>query len=125
MDTLTKKEALERGYEYCGYVRHDFQSLMRIEDLTEEDFKEGRIVLADKESHSPTIAPESIREMIAETMESDWGNDTGDDREDVYREIMKLDFSATAKMINDSVASIKSYKLTKIFLSPSLETKEL
>ena len=116
MNTMTKDEALKEGYTLCGFDKVDYQSLMNIADLSDTEISERKILLADKESMSPKISAESIKELLAETIESDWGNDTGDDTEEVYKTVTKLDFESTAKMINDALSKVKCYKLTKIEL---------
>lgn len=117
MKTITKENALKEGFTLCGFEKLDYQSLMNIADLSESEIGERKLFLADKESDSPSISAESIREMLAETIESDWGNDTSDDTEEVYKTIMKLDFQETAKMVNDALSKIKCYKLTNIQLT--------
>lgn len=116
MDTMTKEEALSKGYSLCGFDKLDYQSLMNIADLSDDEIKERKFLIADKDSITPSISADSIKELLSETIESDWGNDTGDDTEEVYKTIQKLDFSETAKMINEALTKIKCYKLTKIEL---------
>lgn len=116
--TLTKSEALAQGYTLCGRKgESDYQHLSTIADLNEADFEDGELVLATKEFETPAIAEETIREYLAEMVESDWGNDTGDDTEQVFKVINKLDFSQTADMINKATENIKSYQLTDIVLT--------
>jgi len=112
--TLTKQQALEHGYELCGSHKNEWQHLTSVQDLCEDDFNGEQLFLAEKEGDSPTTNSEDIREMIADMMESNWGNDTGDDTEEVYNTIMKLDFSVTADMINKALEFKKSYRLTDI-----------
>lgn len=116
METLTKEEAIKEGYTLCGFDKVDYQSLMPITDLSDAEISERKILLADKDSMSPKISADSIKEMLAEAIESDWGNDTGDDTEEVYRAVTKLDFEPIAKIINEALSVIKSYRLTKIQL---------
>jgi hypothetical protein len=80
----------------------------RLPEILEDGESELVLCVGRKGNH--------IKELLAETIESDWGNDTGDDTEEVYRIIMKLDFEATAKMVNDAILKVKCYKLTKIQL---------
>ena|SRR3990167_4950571 len=116
MKSLTKQEALKEGYTLCGYSGEEYQTLIKIADVNEEDFKIGEICIAEKEGEHPVTDAKTIREMIADIMESQWGNDTGDDTEDVYNAIMKLDFTATANLINDALKDKTSYELTAIIL---------
>jgi hypothetical protein len=113
---MTKEEALKEGYTLCGYPEREYQTLIKIADADEEDFKLGELCIAEKEGMKPTADAEGIREMIADMMESNWGNDTGDDTEEVYNTIMKLDFTATANLINDALKDKTSYTLTTIVL---------
>jgi hypothetical protein len=119
MTTMNRTEALAAGYEYCGIAGKDYQSLIEIKELQEIDLIDHELVwvLASRDCSRPTIKATDIREMIADNMESDWGNDTGDDTEDVYNAVMKLDFEETAKMINDALSFKWSRTLTKIRLT--------
>ncbi len=118
MSTLTKEEALKEGYTLCGYPDRDYQHLLSISDTDESDFKIGELCLAEKDGTSPSTDEKDIKEMIADMMESNWGDDTGDDTEEVYKTIMTLDFSQTANMINDALKDKINYKLTSIILKP-------
>lgn len=117
MTSLTKEQALDEGYTLCGFADKDYQSLMNIVDMTSDEINNAKLVIADKEPIRPSITAETIKEMIAETMESDWGNDTLDDTEEVYKRINKLDFTETANMVNKSVENVICYRLTKIQLT--------
>lgn len=115
METITKEEAIKQGYWLCGNSKNtDWQHLLPIEDLTDEEIAKGELVLADTKSESPTTDADWIKELIADAMESNWGNDTGDDTEQVFNAIDKLDFTQTAEMVNKALENIKSYKLTDI-----------
>lgn len=117
---MTVKEAIEEGYEYCGRAGLEYQSLIELKDIPEIDLldHEQHWVLASKDPIKPGITAKEISELIADMMESDWGNDTGDDTEDVYNTVSKLDFEATAKMINDALDFKWCRMLTKIKLIP-------
>lgn len=113
---MTKEQALKEGYTLCGYPEREYQVLIKIADADEDDFKRGELCVAEKEGMKPVANAETIRELIADMMESNWGNDTGDDTEEVYNTIIKLDFSATANLINDALKDKTSYTLTSIVL---------
>ncbi len=116
-DKMTIKEALEAGYTHCGYAGVEYQSLMLIEHVDEDNFEfGGEILIAEKEGLKPIASAEKIREMIADQMESDWGNDTQDDTEEVYNTIIKMDFSDVADRINKALESKQSFLLTNIEL---------
>lgn len=115
---MTKEDALKQGYTLCGFDDTEWQCLMNIADLSDSEITESKIFIADKDSISPKISADSIKEILAENIESDWGNDTGDDTEQVYKTVNSLDFEPTAKIINDALSKIKSYRITKIQLIP-------
>jgi len=117
MQKLTVKEALEQGYVYCGQKTNDWQSLTFIKDLDSTDF-ENELVLYSKESSSPTITADSLKDLIADHMESDWGSDTGDDTNQVYEKAITLDYAPFAEMINNAMSGIQSYAQTEIQLIP-------
>lgn len=64
MKSLTIKQALEQGYDLCGYSDRDYQNLMKISELNLADFKEGKILVAKKQIHSVSISEEQIREYL-------------------------------------------------------------
>jgi len=58
MKTITVKEALEQGYDLCGYDGLENQMLINISDLTEDDFSQhhgGNLCVAKKNQHSASI----------------------------------------------------------------------
>lgn len=114
--SLTVKEAIEQGYKYAGQDGHDYQIVTPLDDI---DFEEKKPwYLFDKESSTPSIDPKYLCELIADRMESDWGDETNDDTEQVFNAIKKLDFEPFAKMLNDAVSHVEAWTLTKIKLKP-------
>lgn len=64
---LTVKEALEQGYEKCGYDGRDFQRLMQISELSPEDFESnygGKLVLSSNEPNYVTIDKSEIMDFL-------------------------------------------------------------
>lgn len=118
MNQLTIKEALEQGYTYCGKKSDSYNSLHTIKDLHPIDFGEDKLYLYSKQGVSPAITAECLKDMISDHMESDWGNDTGDDSEQVYEKAMELNYEPFADMINAAMADIVSYSFTEIELIP-------
>lgn len=112
---LTKQQAIEAGYTHFGYAEREWQCMRDLCDLDDDDYTDD-LRLFEKSGITPSIKSESIKEMIADQMESDWGNDTGDDTEEVFKAVNSVDFSQLAKDINDAVARIKCYRLTNIKL---------
>lgn len=66
---LTVKEALEQGYDKCGYDGTDFQHLMTISELNQEDFENnyrGKIVIASNEPNYVTIDKSEIMDFLTD-----------------------------------------------------------
>jgi len=118
METITIKEALKQGYVHAGKKNKDWQGLHKLEDLTDEDLEmeDGELILFSKEYQVPSITVDSITEMVADNMEDDWANDTGDDGERVYNAIKEVDFAPIVKEINARIDHIRAYKETDIQL---------
>lgn len=115
---MTVKQALEEGYEYYVYDSDGWQALNYISD-NEMDFERSDIVLVKKETVSPAgIDSKAIAELIAEHLEVNHSDDTGDDTEQVYDIIKKLDFSDVEKQIDEALNAIKYYTSSGIKLIP-------
>lgn len=112
---MTLKQAIEAGYTHFGYANRDWQPIVELSELTDEQY-DSDLRLFAKEFRQPSISAESIKEILADNMESDWGDDTSDDTNQVYDEVNKLDFESTSQMINTALSHIKAFKLTKIKL---------
>ena len=117
---MTRREAIDKGYELCGKADMEWQNYRRIEDLEEEDFDGEEWVVVTNESISPTIDAETIARVLAEEMEINWSDSTGDDTEQVYNTLiaMKPSFVNIAGIINGKLKHIKSHKCTNIILQP-------
>lgn len=115
LQELTKKQAIEAGYTYFGFANKEWQTCLQLDDLTDDQYDKD-LRLFDKESITPRITEKQIKETIADQMQSDWYDDSGDDTEDVFNAISSVDFSEIVKSINEAVSKIKCYRLTKIKL---------
>ena len=115
---MTIAKALEEGYTLCGRPQQEWQHLLKIDEMTEPDFEEGKWVLADKEPMTVSTSNEEIQELLADHMEAKWCDQCADDTEEVYKTVKELNFTQTAKLINDSLVNQKAYNLTQIQLVP-------
>lgn len=118
METITIKEALNQGYKRAGKNATDWQSLHKLEDLTDEDIEmeDGDLVLFSKEFDIPGITDVDLRDLIADHIEDQWCEKTGDDTEEVSRRIKEIDFSLINKQIDDKLKDKKCYWATDIQL---------
>jgi len=116
---LTIKEALEQGYQHCGYAGHDYQIVMQIDDLIPDDFysQQGKIMLFSKEFITPTCE-ENIKDFLADHVQEQWWDETSDDTNDVRDAIMAIDLSVISEKINDALKDKKYYTITDIELKP-------
>lgn len=118
---LTIKEAIAQGYVHAGQPYTDWQSLQKLEDLTDEDLemhKDG-LHLFTKEYRVPSITVDTVKEMVADSIEQSWGDESGDDdTERVFKAVMELDddFAKIVKAVNAKVDHIKCYDCTDIKL---------
>lgn len=118
MKELTVKEALEQEYVYYVYNSDGYQALKYISDM-EMDFNRDDIRLVNKEPYAPCgMDSKNIAETLAEIIEQNHIEDTGDDTEQVYDAIMGIDFSGTQKLIDEALSKINYYIATDIKLIP-------
>jgi hypothetical protein len=116
--TLTVAEAIAQGYTRYGRANLDYQHLHDIDDITEDDFTE-ELRLTEKESfYTPSISAEDLAELVAEHIECQNDDMTGDDTNEVYNIIKKLDFEPISKVINKALEDKKFWRLTDIKLIP-------
>lgn len=118
-DQLTVKEALEQGYKYCGFSGREWQSLIPIEDLTDEDFAEDTYVLAGKEPRQYLTSNEVIADLIADTISNNEADESGRDDDEVYIGLKSLDYSGVVEMINNELEKHKYRTFTYIKLTPN------
>lgn len=117
---ITVKEAIEQGYIYFAQGKGEFQHLHSIEDINKCDFEYGPLFVAEKDSYyTPNISPEEIAETLADIVSAQNGDETGDDTDDVYDIVKRLDFTAAANLVNEALKNKKYYKLTDIQLIPN------
>jgi hypothetical protein len=122
-NTMTLSEAIAQGYKLCGYADRGYQSLVHIDDLTDEDVEnaiedgEPYVLFTKEPSYVPSISAETIAEMVTEHIESEYAFNTGDDDTTKVEYVMKeVDFEAVTSAINQAVSALKSYTSTDITL---------
>lgn len=120
---LTVKEAIEQGYTLCGYDDKDYQSLRSIDSLTDEDFDAGKIMVAEKEPMNIEVDADSISDYLADWVTSIYGENSGDDSQDLYDEIRELNFDAITAEINSKIANHPLFHLEEIELVKSGQEK--
>lgn len=122
MEKLTVKEALEQGYTKCGYELAEWQTLQDVEDFLNpeefEDWGNRKMVLFSKDSYSPSIDAETIKDLLAEHIACNHADETGDDTDNVEDSVRELDFESVAKMINEKLSTTSYWKATDIQLIP-------
>ena len=118
MISISRQQALEDGFTLCGFDGVEYQTLMKIKEVAPENLCSGVIRIADKEAMNPNITSETLAELIADSISSTWCEDTGDDTDEVYNQIMAMDFTEMAKNINDKLKLRAYYSLTNLRLIP-------
>lgn len=121
VEKLTVAEALAQGYVHCALNNGDrWTVLSNISDLKPIDFDMQIYpwLIADKEGISPSIDEESIKDLVAEHIQCNWYDESGDDTEEVYNKVMTVDFKSITDAINEKLQPYLRYELTKIQLIP-------
>jgi len=118
MENLTIKEALSQGYTKCGDNKKEWQTLDDISELGKEDFVDRDIVLAEKESFSPSISEDKIKELLADYISDEWYERCPDDTDEVYNKVSEVDVTDVTKRINENLSDKKAWMLTSIKLTP-------
>lgn len=121
VEKLTVAEALAQGYVHCALGNGErWQILSNISDLKPIDFEMQLYswFIADKEAINPSIDEESIKDLVAEHIQCNWYDESGDDTEEVYNKVMTIDFKEITNVINEKLQSYCRYELTKIQLIP-------
>lgn len=122
--TMTIAEALAKGYDKCGYDNQDWQHLMSIDELSEDDYKpyhNGKIVLADTQAVTYSIDVDDIVDRIIDMIDNQ--EDINDEDHqmveylDEYKEL-KSDLNPIVDKINSYIGKHKVYYLTDIILTP-------
>ncbi len=86
---ITIKEALEQGYTQCGYKGVDYQNLMDIATLINEDFHKT-ILVAKPEAHSVSISSCEIIEYLCDRYSEESPDDDNFDIELCLKEKKEL-----------------------------------
>lgn len=115
---MTKEQALQEGYEKFIYENGDrFQAT---NDLHTDEIDFTKIpMLVTKESSNPCHDEESIKDLIANELDGQYYDETGDDTNIVYDKIMEIDFSEITNMINEKLKGVHYYSNTGIKLTES------
>lgn len=118
-EQLTVSEALAQSYEYYIYSNGDrWQSLGQISDTASIDFKKLPLII-EKEGQAVWVpSSKDLGELIADHMQGNWDDETGDDSNDVYDSVKELDFSEMRTKIEEAVKDKHYYRATKIKLVP-------
>ena len=115
---MTKEQALQEGYEKFIYENGDrFQAT---NDLHTDEIDFTKVpMLVTKESSSPSHDEESIKDLIANELDGQYYDETGDDTNIVYDKIMEIDFSQITNIINEKLKGVHYYSNTGIKLTES------
>ncbi len=111
--TLTIKEALDQGYEYCG---RNNKLVTELNDLTEDDFKDTEWFLMDKTPKHHSIDHEGFIEQLAEIYSDEESEQSGRDDDTVYNDLKKLNLEESLNKINQVFENNPYYTLTEIKL---------
>lgn len=115
---MTKEQALKEGYE--KFIYENGERFQATNDLQTDEIDFSKIpVLVTKESSNPSHDEESIKDLIANELDGQYYDETGDDTNIVYDKIMELDFSEITNMINEKLKGVHYYMNTKIKLTQS------
>lgn len=121
-DKLTVKEALQLGFTKCGEALQEWQTILEVTDfINPYEFVEHwnrKIVLFSKDSYSPGIDADTIKDLLAEHIACQHEDESGDDTSNVEDSVREIDFEPIAQIINDKLQSIQYWKATDIELIP-------
>jgi len=122
---LTIKEAIKEGYTLCGEDGREWQSLTRIEDLTDDEIVETnskgkKLVLADKEPRVHVVSAKDLRDQAIDDYynDEDFSQDDSMDIEHLFQKELPL-FEEYAAKLNAIYAKKEVWILTKIELVPN------
>lgn len=119
-NTLTLQEAIQEGYSAFIYANDGWQAIKMLNEYQLDDdidWTRDDIYLVQKEGQNPAgLSAEEIAEMLAENIQCSHSDETGDDTDDVYDAIKRLDFSDVSEKINEALAGIFYYRQTNIHL---------
>lgn len=115
--TLTPEEAMKQGYQFWGFGGERYQTLRDIEEIDKYDWESTQgMFLFEKYGYSPQISEEDLRELVAEHIECNHADETGDDTEKVYHIVKGLNFADMSMKINHALDKIQYYRLTDVKL---------
>lgn len=119
MEELTVKQALEQGYTHYGFKDREWQSVSKLhdnvfEELDEHEYEE--VVLFEKSFNVLHTSEQDVSEIIAESVSYNYSQECASDEDNVYSDIIDLDFSGIVKQINDKMKDHKYWMITDIKL---------
>lgn len=110
---ITVKEAVEQGYNLFGYKDREFQQLQTLEDIIQEDFDTGEVlVLAEKNPRYRSISAAEIQELVFDYMYDI--DEMADDTDFMHHNFTTTDFKPLSDLINERFSKITYYFLTDI-----------
>ena len=113
MNTITLSEAKQQGYTHFFYIGDGFQSMKELEQATENDVNRG-IELVSKDSYQPSsMDAKSLRDMIAEDIECNHSDESGDDTGAVYDSINKMELTPFEELLKHIDAELKKLNYYK------------
>lgn len=119
---MTVKEALEKGYTHYGYKGREYQSLSRIEDMTQEDWEGqeiiGSIILADPEPYYHTMDVGTLMSFLKDNYhDNEEIMDDTNDMDDAIDKDQPL-FEELVAKINEVYKKRDYFWMTDIELTP-------
>jgi len=125
LDKLTIKEAIKEGYTLCGQDGEVWQTVIRIEDLTDNEIirinsRGKKLVLADKTPRIHTISAKDLREYVIDDYynNDNFSQDDSMEIEHLFQKELPI-FEEFAIKLNAIFAKREVWTLTKIELVPN------
>ncbi|MBN8824469.1 MULTISPECIES: hypothetical protein [unclassified Spirosoma] len=120
VEVLTRQQAIEQGYEYCGLAGEGWQTLRDITDLEDDEFDQYKWLLFDKDSDclkiSSDVVKDSVLDLVCEA-ENEIGCDTSMGI-DALKDFDWQQLFAVIDNVNKALSTARYYTLTKIQLVP-------
>ena len=116
MSQLTIKQAIYQGYTHCGNASKEWQSLQKISDIKEIDFKYQDFVLASKKPVTFIFNEMQIKELLVDVISDLEADETGRDDDNLYEALKSLDCSDLSKQVVAILNNNKTWQITDIKL---------
>lgn len=115
MEKLTIQQAIEQGYKYFVYPEDGYQTIKTI--VSDEPDFTRKVMLCEKEPYHPNgMDSKSIAELLADNIECNHVDETGDDTEQVFDKIKSLDFTDVEKRIEEALSTLNYYRQSEVEL---------